>query len=84
MTKKFVTSTEKRSWNGNVQVTGLIGVDENGAEFFVTCERASKEIRQHLSEFYLWDGQDKYIQLMSVANYVEAMDYDEDLNLQSL
>lgn len=84
MKKKYVTSTEKTNWNGNIQVTGLAGVDEEGHEFFVTVERASKEIRQHLSEYYLWDGDDKYIQLMSVASYVEAMDYDEILNLQSL
>lgn len=84
MKKKFVTATDKNSWNGNIQVVGLSGVDEDGNEFAVTCERASKEIRQHMSEYYLWDGQDRYIQLMSVANYVEAMEQDENLNLQSL
>ena len=82
--KKFVTATEKRNWNGNVQVVGLIGVDEDGNEFAVTCERASKEIRQHLSQYFLWDGQDKYIELMSVASYVEATEFDETLNLQNL
>lgn len=84
MNKRYVTTTEKNNWNGNIQVVGLCGIDEEGCEFTVTCERASKEIRQHLSEYYLWDGADKYIQLMSVASYVEAMDYDESLNLQSL
>ena len=84
MTKKFVTSTQKNNWNGNIQIVGLEGVDESGNEFAVTCERASKEIRQNMSEFYLWDGKDKYIQLMSVANYVEAIEHDEDLNLQKL
>ncbi len=84
MTKKFVTATQKNNWNGNIQVVGLSGVDEEGNKFAVTCERASKEIRQNMSEFYLWNGKDKYIQLMSVANYVEAMDYDEELNLQNL
>jgi len=77
MTKKFVTSTQKNNWNGNIQIVGLEGVDEHGNEFFVTCERASKEIRQNMSEFFLWDGDEKFIQLMSVANYVEAIDYDE-------
>jgi len=84
MTKKFVTSTQKNNWNGNIQIVGLAGVDESGNEFVVTCERASKEIRQNMSEFYLWDGKEKYIQLMSVANYVEAIEHDEELNLQSL
>lgn len=84
MTKKFVTSTQKNNWNGNIQIVGLTGVDEKGKEFIVSCERASKEIRQNISEFFLWDGKDKYIQLMSVANYVEAIEYDKDLNLQSL
>ncbi|MCM8539633.1 MAG: hypothetical protein NE328_05110 [Lentisphaeraceae bacterium] len=84
MKKRYVTATDKNSWNGNVQVVGLNGVDEDGNEFSVTCERASKEIRQHLSEYYLWDGKEKYIRLMSVASYVEAMEYDECLNLQSM
>jgi len=84
MKTRYVTATEKRSWNGNVQVVGLSGFDTEGHEFNVSVERASKEIRQHLSEYYLWDGKEKYIQLMSVASYVEAMDFDAELNLQSL
>ncbi|MCM8528618.1 MAG: hypothetical protein NE327_18990 [Lentisphaeraceae bacterium] len=84
MKKRFVTATEKNSWNGNVQIVGLHGVDEDGQEFTVTCDRASKEIRQHINEYFLWDGQEKYIRLMSVASYVEAMEFDEQLNLQSL
>jgi len=32
----------------------------------------------------VWDGEEKVIELMSVANYVEAMEHDETLNLMGL
>lgn len=84
MIQRFVTSVDKTVWNGQTQINALIGVDENNQPFTVTTSQASKQIRMEKFYYFLWDGKEHFIQLMSVANYVEAMEYDERLNLYAL
>ena len=84
MIQRFVTSVDKTAWNGQTQINALIGVDENNQPFTVSTSQASKQIRMEKFHYFLWDGKERFIQLMSVANYVEAMEYDEQLNLFEL
>ncbi|MCH2207945.1 MAG: hypothetical protein MK132_19000 [Lentisphaerales bacterium] len=84
MIQRFVTSVDKTVWNGQTQINALIGVDENNQPFTVTTSQASKQIRIEKFHYFLWDGKEHFIQLMSVANYVEAMVFDERLNLYEL
>ena len=84
MKKRYVNKVEKTMWNSQPQIRSLSGIEADGTPFTATVERASKEIRMGLADYYLWDGDSKAIQLMSVANYVEAIEYDEDLNLYNL
>ena len=84
MIQRFVTSAEKSEWNGQVQISYLSGVDENNAPFTVTVSQASKQIRMQKFHYFLWDGKERFIQLMSVANYVEVMEQDPELNLNTI
>ena len=84
MIQRFVTSVDKTIWNGQTQINALIGVDENNQPFSVSTSQASKQIRMEKFHYFLWDGKEKFIQLMSVANYVEAMEFDEKLNLYEI
>ena len=84
MMQRLVTSVDRTEWNGQTQINTLTGVDENREAFSVSNSQASRQIRMEQFEYYLWDGNKKFIQLMSVANYVEAMDEDDELNLFSL
>ena len=84
MKQRFVTSVDKTVWNGQQQINALIGVDEDNNSFSVTTSQASREIRMEKFHYFLWDKHERFIQLMSVANYVEAMEYDEKLNLYTV
>lgn len=84
MIQRFVTSVDKTVWNGQTQINALIGVDENNQPFTVNTSQASIQIRMKKFHYFLWDGKEKFIQLMSVANYVEAMEFDEKLNLNDM
>ncbi|MCM8537608.1 MAG: hypothetical protein NE334_16830 [Lentisphaeraceae bacterium] len=84
MTQRFVTSVDKTTWNGQVQVNTLTGVDEDNVPFTVSASQASKQIRMEKFHYFLWDGKEKFIQLMSVANYVEPTEHDDELNFSIL
>jgi hypothetical protein len=84
MKQRFVTTVDKTVWNGQEQINALIGVDEDNQKFSVTNAQASRDIRMEQFHYFLWDGKDKAIQLMSVANYVEPMEYDETLNFHTI
>ena len=81
---RYVTAIEKTMWNGQPQVSSLSGVDEESQPFTVTAAQASKHIRYEKFDYFLWDGKEKLIQLMSVAGYVEVMQKDPDLNFESM
>ena len=84
MIQRFVTSAEKSEWNGQAQISYLSGIDENNVPFTVSVSQASKQIRMETIDYFLWDGKKKFIQLMSVANYVEVMEQDPELNLNTI
>ena len=84
MTQRFVTSVDKTMWNGQAQVNSLSGVDEDNVPFTVSAAQASKQMRMEKFLYFLWDGNEKFIQLMSVANYVEASEHDDELNFNTL
>ena len=84
MIQRFVTSAEKSVFNGQTQISYLSGIDEERVPFTVSVSQASKQIRMEKFDYFLWDGKDKFIQLMSVANYVEVMEQDPELNLETI